>query len=126
MYEFYYDYITNKYGNNSRLLSIDTDILMYEIKTEDAYKDCNNVKEMFDFSDYSTKSKYDNSYKLVVGRIKDETAGVTIGELVGLKPKMYLYLVSMKRQNGANKNVAATVSHNEHKDVSLNKKCLKR
>ena len=93
MYEFHYDYITNKYGNNLRLLSIDTDILMYEIKTEDAYKDCNNDKEMFNFSDYSTKSKYDNSDKLVVGRIKDETAGVMIGEFVGLKPKMYLYLV---------------------------------
>ena len=35
MYEFYYDYIKNKYGNNSRLLFTDTDRLMYEIKTED-------------------------------------------------------------------------------------------
>ena len=34
---------------------------------------------MFDFSNYSTKSKcYDNSNKLVVGKMKDETAGVTI------------------------------------------------
>ena len=32
MYEFYFDYIKNKYGNNSRLLSTDTDSLMYEIK----------------------------------------------------------------------------------------------
>ena len=30
MYEFHYDYIKNKYGNNSRL--IDTVSLMYEIK----------------------------------------------------------------------------------------------
>ena len=35
MYEFHYDYIKNKYGNNSRLLFTDTDRLMYEIKTED-------------------------------------------------------------------------------------------
>ena len=26
MYEFHYDYIKNKYGNNSRLLIIDTDV----------------------------------------------------------------------------------------------------
>ena len=42
--------IKNKCGNNSRLLFIDTDSLMYEIKTEDLYKDFSNDKEMFDFS----------------------------------------------------------------------------
>ena len=31
MYEFHYDYVENKYGNNSRLLFTDTDSLMYEI-----------------------------------------------------------------------------------------------
>ena len=67
---------------------------MYEIKTKDVYKDCSNDKEMFDFSNYSTKSKYyDNSNKLVVGKMKDETAGAAIKEFVGLKPKMYSYLV---------------------------------
>ena len=61
---------------------------MYEIKTEDVSEDSSNDKEMFDFSNYSTKSKYyDNSNKLVVGKMKDETAGVAI------EPKMYLYLV---------------------------------
>ena len=36
--------------------------------------------EMFDFSNYSTKSKYyDNSKKLVVGKMKDEIVGVAIG-----------------------------------------------
>ena len=34
MHEFHYDYIRNKYGNNSRLLFTDTHSLMYEIKTE--------------------------------------------------------------------------------------------
>ena len=33
MYEFHYDYINNKYGNNSRLLFIDTGSLMYESET---------------------------------------------------------------------------------------------
>ena len=56
MYEFHYDYIKNKYGNNSKLLFRDTDGLMYEIKTEDVYEDFSSNK-MFDFSNYSTKSK---------------------------------------------------------------------
>ena len=50
---------------------------MYETKNEDAYKDFNKDKEMFDFSNYSTKSEYyNNSNKLVVGKMQDETVGV--------------------------------------------------
>ena len=76
---------------------------------------------------YSTKSKYyDNSNKLVVGKMKDETASVTIEEIVRLKPKMYQYLVDNNSEHekvmGVNKNVVATKSHNEYKDVLLNKK----
>ena len=94
MCEFHYNYIKIKYDNNSRLLFSDTDSLMYEIKTEDAYGDFGNDKEMFDFINYSTKSKYYNdSNKLVVGKMKDETGGVAIEEFVGLKPKMYSFLV---------------------------------
>ena len=44
---------------------------------------------MFDFSNYSTKSKYcDNSNKLVIGKMKDETAGIAIEEFVELKPNI--------------------------------------
>ena len=67
---------------------------MYEIKTEEVYRDFSSYKEMFDFSNYSTKAKYyDNSNKLVVGIIKNEKAGVGIENFVRLKPKMYSYLV---------------------------------
>ena len=71
MYEFHYNYIKNKYGNNSRLLFADTDSLIYEIKTEDVYECFSNDKEIFDFCNYSTKSKYyHNSNKLVAGKMK--------------------------------------------------------
>ena len=67
---------------------------MYEIKTEDVYKDFSSNKKMLDFSNYSTKSKYyDNLNKLVIGKMKDETGGFAIEELVALKPKMYSFLV---------------------------------
>ena len=52
MYEFYYNYIKNKYDNNSRLLFRDTDSLIYEIKTEDVCKDFRNDTEIFGFSHY--------------------------------------------------------------------------
>ena len=129
MYEFNYDYIKNKYGNNSRLLLTEVDSLMYEIKSEDVFEDFSNDKEMFGFCNYSTKSKYyDNSHK-VVSKMKNETAGVAIEEFVELKLKMYLYLVNdnseHKKAKGVNRNVVATISHNEYKDVLLNKKCLR-
>ena len=114
VYKFHYDYIKNEYDNKSKLLFTDTDSLMYEIKTEDAYEDFSSNKEMFDFSNYSTKSKYyDDSSKLIIGKMKDETEGVAIEEFVGLKSKIYSFLVdnsehkkarSMKKQCCCNNN----------------------
>ena len=83
MYKFRYDYIKNKYANNSRLLFIDTET---EIKTEDVYEDFSSDKEMFDFINYSTNSKYcNNSNKLVIGKMKVKTAGVAIKEFVEMQ-----------------------------------------
>ena len=92
--------------------------------------DFSKGKEMFDFSNYSAKSNfYDNSNKLGVGKMKDETAGVTIKEFVGLKPKMYSFLVDdsseRKKAKLVNKKVVAIISHGEYKDALLNQKCLR-
>ena len=61
--------------------------------------------------------------------MKDEAAGVATEHFVGLKPKMYLYLVDdnneHKKAKDVNKNVVATINHNEYKDVLLNKKRLR-
>ena len=111
MYEFHYDYIKNKYDNKSKLLFTNSDSLMYELKTEDVYEDFRSNKEMFDFSKYSTKSKsHDNSNKLVIGKMKAETGDVAIQEFVGLKPKMYSFLVDKSE-------------HKKAKDVNRNYCC---
>ena len=94
IYEFNYDYIKNKYENKSKLLFTDTDSLMYEIKPEDVFEDFSSDKEMFNFSNYSTKAKcFDDSNQLVIGKMKYETGGVANEEFVGLKLKMYSFLV---------------------------------
>ena len=55
MYDFHYNYIKTKYGDNAKLLFTDTDSLAYEIKTKDFYNDINpDVEERFDTSDYPT------------------------------------------------------------------------
>ena len=86
--------------------------------------------ETLDFSNYSTESKYyDDSNKLVVYKMKHETAGVAAKEFVGLKPKVYSVLVDDSSEHTKakcmNKNVIATISHGEYKDAQLNKKSLK-
>ena len=102
MYKFHYYYIKNKDDSKSKLLFTDTNSLMYEIKTEDVYEDFSSKIETLDFSNYSTKSKfYDDSNKLVIEKMKNQTRGVGIEEFVGLKPKMYLFLhkiVSIKKK----------------------------
>ena len=79
MYESHYDYIKNRYDNKLRLLFTGNDSLMYEIETKNVYKDFSKNKKMFDFNNYSNKSKYyNNSNASVVGKIKDEIGGVAI------------------------------------------------
>ena len=58
MQGFHYDYIENRYGSNSRVLFMDTDSLICDIKTEDVYEDFSKDKETFDFNNYSAKSKH--------------------------------------------------------------------
>ena len=115
MYEFNYDYIKNKYGKNWRLLFTDTGSLMYEIKTGNVCEDFSNDIEMFDFSNYSTNSNYyDNSKKLVVGKMKDETTGIAIENFFGLKPKIYSHLLNNNSEHNKSKSVnryvVATIS----------------
>ena len=53
MYDFHYNYIKQKYEDKAKLLFTDTNSLMYEIETEDFYKDISaDVKRRFDTSDY--------------------------------------------------------------------------
>ena len=72
-----------KNSSKSRLLFTDTDLLMYEIKTEDVYEDFSKDKEMFDFNNYSAKSKYyDDSNKLVVCKMKYKKAVLPLKNLL--------------------------------------------
>ena len=64
----------------------------------------------------------------MVGNIKDETASVASEEFVWLKPKMHSFWVDdnseHKKAKVEDRNVLVTISHNEYKDILLNKKCL--
>ena len=95
MYDFHYNYIKQKYGNKAKLLFTDTDSLMYEIQTEDFYKDISkDVKDIFDTSDYPPNhpSGIPSGFnKKVLGMFKDEVMGRVIDEFMGLRAKLYSY-----------------------------------
>ena len=83
IYKNYIVITLKKNSSKSRLLFTDTDLLMYEIKTEDVYEDFSKDKEMFDFNNYSAKSKYyDDSNKLVVCKMKYKKAVLPLKNLL--------------------------------------------
>ena len=95
MYDFHYNYIKQKYGDKAKLLFLDTHSLMYEIQTEDFYKDISvDVKRRFDISDYPPdypSGILSGFNKKVLGMFKDEGGGKVIDEFMGLNAKLYLY-----------------------------------
>ena len=121
MYDFHYSYTEKKYGDKARLLFTDTDSLTYEIEAEDVYKDFWNDKDKFDNSDYPESSPYfDKTNKKVIGKFKDEAAGIPICEFVGLRSKMYSYIkdnqTGGKTAKGIKKNVIKNdIKHENYK-----------
>ena len=128
MYDFHYNYIKHKYGNKAKLLFTDTDSLTYEIETNDAYKDFFKDKSKFDNSDYPENSPYFNKInKKVIGKFKDEAAGVAVVEFVGLRSKMYSYMKDNdkcgKTAKGIKKNIITkNIKHEDYKEVLFNNK----
>ena len=72
----------------------DTDSL-YEIKTDDVYKDLFQDKKLFDNSDSPKNSEFFfDENKKVIGKMKDEAAGTPIKEFIGLRSKIYSYKIN--------------------------------
>ena len=114
MFDFHYNFIQKKYSyKKAKLLFTDTDSLMYEINTEDFYKDIkDDIKTRFDTSDYPQGHEsgiLTGVNKKVIGLFKDEVAGRQITHFVGLKPKLYSFKIeesnTSKKCKGIKKNV---------------------
>ena len=128
MYGFHYNYIKSKYGDKAKLPFTDTDSSTYEIETEDVYKDFWNDKDRFDNSDYPESSQYFNkTNKKVIGKFKNEAAGMPITEFVGLRSNMYSYIKDNqkggKTAKGIKKNIIKNeIKHEDYKSVLLENK----
>ncbi|CAH3022142.1 unnamed protein product, partial [Porites evermanni] len=113
MFDFHYNYIRKKYKNKAELLFTDTDSLMYQIYTDDFYKDISHdIKNKFDTSDYPPNHPsgiLTGVNKKVIGMFKDEVAGKQITCFVGLRPKLYSFRIEedkeVRKCKGIKKNV---------------------
>ena len=101
MYEFWYDYMKLKYGENVKLCYMDTDSFIMNIKTEDFYKDiANDVEKRSDTSNYEVDRPLSTrKNKKVIGLMKDELGGKIIMEFITLRPKTYSYLTDDDKED---------------------------
>ena len=113
MFDFHYNYIKKKYRDKAELMFTDTDSLLYQIHTDDFYRDISNdILEKFDTSDYPPDHEsgiLTGVNKKVIGKFKDEVAGRQITKFVGLRPKLYTFKIEdgslTKKCKGVKKNV---------------------
>ncbi|XP_048256619.1 uncharacterized protein LOC125382162 [Haliotis rufescens] len=138
---FYYDVMQQQYGpERLDLLMTDTDSLFLHIHAPphetllDPYIFMKQNLHLFDTSNYDQndpKGLYSNENKKVTGKMKDEAAGKIILEFVGLKSKMYSFLIqsdentvsNQKTAKGIKKSVIAKqLTHKKYKDSLLERK----
>ena len=95
MYEFHYNYVSPKHGSKVKLWYIDADSFVYEIETEDIYRDTAKVVETrFHTSEYSKDENRPlpiRKNKKVISLIKDKLGGKIMTEFIVLRAKMYAY-----------------------------------
>jgi hypothetical protein len=131
MYDFYYNVLKSKYGDNLTMCFTDTDSLLVRIQTEDIWKDFRSLANYLDISDYSEehilfdcqeKNKlldYKHENKKRPGTFSDEMNGEVLTEMVGLRSKMYslqsISGVPKKRAKGVPKHIVKnSLSHDSY------------
>ena len=90
MYEFHYNYMKRKYDDDKLTLCyMDTDSLIYDIETDDFYKDiAGDVESRFDTSGYNDNRPLPvGKNKKIIGLMKDELGGGIMKEFVTLRSK---------------------------------------
>ena len=103
--EHYYNIKKRYPGSKSKLLFSDTDSLVYLLETKNIYKDMVEDRERYDFSDYpdthpclssfnkEKRAEIKGENKKKLGKFKDELHGFPIQEFVGVRAKVYSFLV---------------------------------
>ena len=118
MYEFYYEYIKPKYGNEVKLCYTDADSFIMQICTNDFYADISSdVNRWFDTSCYSKESnkplEVDVNEK-VPGMMEDETGDDEMIKSVNVRAKLFSHVRQINKGSCKEKKKAKSI-----------KKCVK-
>ena len=89
MYEFWYDYVKPKYGENAKLCYIDKGSFIVHMKINDIYKDIvEDVWTRFDTSNFELdRALPKGKNKKVIGLMKDELGRKVMIKFVALRAK---------------------------------------
>ena len=127
MYEFWYDYMKPKYGNDVKLCYMDTDSFIMNIKTNDFYEGITkDAENRFDTSNYEVNRPLPmGKNKKIIGLMKDELSRKIITEFVTLRLKTYSYLTDDgkedKKAKGTEKCIIKKmIKFNDYKKCLLN------
>lgn len=92
MYQFHYEVMKKKYGDEVKLMYIDSDEIKYFIQTKEIFKGLKEDKKFethFDFSNFPKEHYLFNKVsKGVTGKFIIEQAEKIITELIALAPKI--------------------------------------
>jgi hypothetical protein len=132
MYFYHYNVIVKRYGSAAQLLFTDTDSLTYHIRCNDFYSDMLIDKHLYDTSNYDpTHVLFSKVNEKTLGKFKDECAGKSPLEFVGLRSKMYSLLVdrdtpSKKTAKGVKRKfVEKSVRHDMYLSTLKSRECTK-
>ena len=98
MYNFHYNVIKPIFGDRLHLLYTDTDSFIHKISSDDVYEELRpHARDYFDFSNYPGRHMLKNNCnKKVPGKFKDKSASKCITEFVGLRNKIYSFMLDDK------------------------------
>ena len=127
MYDFFYNHLKARYGHKCGLVYTDTDTLILDIQTEDAYKDMHEHSWLYDTSNYPKDNLlYSIENKKALGKMKDECGGQVIKEVVAVRPKMYSVEVggkNVRKAKGVKKCVIEKeITHEHYKEALFERK----
>ncbi|CAG8586358.1 10657_t:CDS:2, partial [Cetraspora pellucida] len=95
IYYFWYGYVKEKYGDKAQLGYMDTDSFIFQVETEDIYKDMEERPDLFNLNGDTT-----------IGKFKDETPDSVITEFYHIRAKSYHYVLANKSTKSKHKGVS--------------------